>query len=154
MGRVWSPGHTKTPQSGPNVRSSWAAGLFSFGTTIAYMQSRFVRSARGRPLRNAQDMEPFTPEEAALFEAFRVLRERVFVGSDAFREGVIHRVRQAVEGHPAEPLGITLAVHALNFLASLFSSTPDHPGTSRPPGTRSSDEENDSAAPDDSKDPK
>ncbi len=68
---------------------------------------------------------PDTPEEAALFEAFRVLRERVFEGSDAFRQRVIHRVEQELTGQPAEPLGVALVVHAVNFLSSLFGPPRD-----------------------------
>lgn len=72
---------------------------------------------------------PDTPEEAALFEAFRVLRERVFEGSDAFRQRVIHRVEQELSGQPTEPLGVALLVHAVNFLSSLMGPPRDRTET-------------------------
>lgn len=98
-------------------------------------------------------MEHLTPEEAALFEAFRVLRERVFEGSDAFRERVIQRVEQEVEGRPAEPLGVALVVHAVNFLASLFTPPPDEDGSPRAPAQGAAKDEAD-AAKEDPEDPR
>ena len=67
---------------------------------------------------------------------------------------MIHRVQQVVEAQPTEPLGVALAVHAVNFLASLFGPAPDPPSPPRPSGSPSSGEEDGSEANDDSKDPK
>ena len=78
-------------------------------------------------------MGPLLPEEVALHEAFRVLRERVFEGTDAFRERVIDRVEREIHGRPAEPLGITLVVHAVNFLAALFADRPTEPSEATRP---------------------
>jgi hypothetical protein len=63
-------------------------------------------------------MTSLDPEEADLFETFRVLRERVFEGSDAFRQRVIKGVEHHLSAQPEEPFATALLVHAVNFLAS------------------------------------
>jgi hypothetical protein len=57
-------------------------------------------------------------DDAKFFERFRFLRERIFEGSEAFRERVVRKVEDALTGKPEEPLGAAILVHALNFVLS------------------------------------
>jgi hypothetical protein len=64
-------------------------------------------------------------DDATFFERFRFLRERIFEGSEAFRERVVRKVEDALTGKPEEPLGTARVVHALNFVLTWLA--PEEP---------------------------
>lgn len=105
-------------------------------------------------------------DDAKFFERFRFLRERIFEGSEAFRQRVVRKVEDALTGKPEEPLGATIVVHALNFVldwlapeaaqlqpAPAPSSAPDASGSNEPPSTASLSSSPDAPPRDPARDP-
>jgi len=71
----------------------------------------------------ATDLPPDDPEgEKELFELFRGLRERVFLGSSEIVSQVLRKVEARLQAKPEESFAISVLVQITNFMTSWFKN--------------------------------